>query len=650
MPELGLQIRAYYEDIVERVDPMEQPAPSRRGMVWRPIVVVVAAIVAVAVAIGVVPLLTVLVGDDPAVDEPTSTTTSTTSTTLPTPSTTLAGLPPVPPEGEAVATPSLLVPDLVSVEAAPWGYVATSIDLDSGMGGLWVSQDASGWTAVSLPEGFQPSLGARSLSVWDDRVILLGFVEEDPEDPDAPMSPVFLTTADGETWEQVAIEIPDVPWGVETVAGDLVILAASSPERQGWPDRIYRTADGDVWTAENIPEGLLGDQDGFVGLDVFETGDGRLGLISRQFDGTVATYMRDAAGEWSQHVQTLPAYRTFAVTAAGSHLVVAAGGLRGEPVASRTVIYRWESDGWVDSSQAEERSFSDLTFDGRRIVAVGVDDHLLPGVWESTTSGISWQRIAGGPETLGERMPDIIGEPWRATAETVFRLRGEYRVEYVTRPAAQGDGGQILATDPEPGATLAFGQDITILVTEVEPTDAGPAPWSRTALSQDEVPEVLIRGWSDPENDQACPAIGLVDQDDDATPRLAGGKFAVSYDNPDGPGTRGDSSVCVDCGRSAYGVPFCTDFPPDRVLQDWAMLPAYHIEWDDGSMAILPRPHETLDIRMNDPLTGEPVAPQWTAAVWFADNCYYRVWSWLGPEHLLGILEDLRYIDGLAPP
>lgn len=649
MSDLGLQIRAYYEEVIERVDPMAQPAAPTRGPSHRPALVVAAALLLVAVAVGLVPLLARLVADDPVVDEPTPTVTTTPELQLPT--TTLA----VPPPPDAVDVGARLgpTPDVTKIASASWGYVAISRDPqdpEAGVTSVWLSDDAVAWVEVSLPASVGTLVAVNSMAVWDDRVVLLGWVDTAQSEE---LSAVLLVTSDGEDWERMALDVmPDGSQGIEAVGRGLVLVTASSAAQGGsGPDRLYRSVDGVSWLTTDIPPDLFGDINGFDRLVLFDAGDGGLGLTRWERFGTVVTVVVDADGVWSRLEQDLGFGASVAAIGTGPDAVIAAGSRRvvGEGGApSVGVIYRWTSGGWVESASLGGVRFSDLTHDGTRFVAVGVDGDNLPGVWESADGLTDWNRIAGGPATLAEPMPDLVGESWGGV-DAVWRLRGGYRIDFVGQAAAQGEGGRIVSTDPGPGETLDFGQTVHVVVTEVETADAGPAPWSNPPLQHSEVPDVLIRGWSDPEN-QECPALGLKDQADQAVPRLGGFGSTVSYDNPDGPGMRGDSSVCIDCGRSAYGIPFGVVFNPDRVLNDWAQLPAYHLEWDDGSWAILPRPHPTAEWQVIDPETGQSAEPEWTAHLWLDNDCHYRIWSWLGPNHLLELLEDLRFVQDLAPP
>ena len=164
-----------------------------------------------------------------------------------------------------------------------------------------------------------------------------------------------------------------------------------------------------------------------------------------------------------------------------------------------------------------------------------------------------------------------------------------------------------------------------------------------------EGPTELIAGWSVPEY-QVCPALAFIDQNDQASPRLGGYGSALSYDNPDGPGSRGDSSPCTDCGRSAYGVSFGNVFPPDNGLPDWTQWPAYRFDWDDHSFAIIPRPYTSGPYHDIDPETGATTDPTWNANVWLDNDCSYGIWSRLSSEHLLELLDDVRFVEGLAPP
>ena len=85
MSDLGFQIRSYYEDVVERVDPMTPPSPSVSEPTYRPLLVLAATALFVLVGIGLAPFLARWVGIEPAVEK-----TTTTTTTIAPPSTTIA--------------------------------------------------------------------------------------------------------------------------------------------------------------------------------------------------------------------------------------------------------------------------------------------------------------------------------------------------------------------------------------------------------------------------------------------------------------------------------------------------------------------------------------------------------------------------------
>lgn len=84
MSDLGLQIRSYYEDAVERVDPMTPPSPTVSEPTYRPLLVLAVTVIFVLVGIGLLPFLARWVAIEPAVEE------TSTTTTVASPSTTIA--------------------------------------------------------------------------------------------------------------------------------------------------------------------------------------------------------------------------------------------------------------------------------------------------------------------------------------------------------------------------------------------------------------------------------------------------------------------------------------------------------------------------------------------------------------------------------
>ena len=643
MSDLGIQLRVYYEDVVERVDPTVRPAVAVDGRSYPAALVLAVALVFVAVAIGFVPFLVRWVADDPVVDEPT---TVTTLPVGPIVSTTIGVLPP--PDGTAFgALPGLSV-DLTQIVAASWGYVAVGFDPESGRASTWFSTDAALWVPTAITAEIGTVWNISSMTSWNGQILAIGVIRE--EDSEEPTVMVF-TTSNGLDWDSISFDVVEVSEVMAAVDGELVLIGFSQ-QGHGIPTstRIHRSTDGVTWSTIEIPPDLIRDGQRF--LYAFDASDGAIGLTGMDNRNALITLVLDTDGEWARIEQDLGWDFDLRDIAEGPDGVVATGTQsvdRIDPGISREgAILLWTPDGWEETVTLGTLQLSGITYDGHRYVAVGTDGDRLPGIWESSDGVSDWARIVGGPDTLTETMPDLIGKPWRSI-EAVWRLRGSYQVDFVERPATQGDGGTIVSTDPKPGDPLTFEQHVEVVVTHVEIASSGAAPWSNPPLDKGLVPRELVLGWSDPEH-QVCPALGLVDQDDDAVPRLGGFGSTVSYDNPDGPGSRGDSSPCTDCGRSAYGVPLGSIFSIDQGFPDWAQWPAYRFDWDDGSFAIIPRPSTTGPYNDIDPETGESTLPQSTAQVWLNNDCSYRVWSWLGLDHLISLVEDLRFVEGLAPP
>ncbi len=643
MSDLGTQIRSYYEDVVERVDPMTQPPMPSRESSYRPALVLVAAVVAVLVVIGLAPFLARWVADDSVVDEPT---TVTTLPIWPIVSTTVDASPP--PDGTVSGSRIGLDVELIEIVAASWGYVAVGFDPEDGRTSALFSTDAASWVPAPITVDTGTVVLIDSLTSWNDQILAIGFIDEgDPHE----VTFLVFATSNGMDWEPMPFDVVEAPAVIAGIDSEL-ILTEISRQADGTPisTQIHRSADGVTWSTVEIPRALM--QDGEQFPYVFDASDGAIGLSGRDNRNSLVTLLLDADGQWTRIEQDLGWDFDLSSVTTGPNVVMATGTKPDDRVNGgiprEGTILLWTPEGWQETMNLGALHFSGMTYDGHRYVAVGTDGDRLPGVWESSDWLADWNRIVGGSDTLTEMMPGLVGKPW-PSIEEVWRLRGSYQVDFIEEFAAQGDGGVIVSTDPAAGGLLAFEQHVQIVVTRVEITEAGASPWSNPPLKQIQVPDELIRGWSDPEY-QVCPALGFIDQEDEASPRLGGYGSVLSYDNPDGPGSRGDSSPCTNCGRSAYGVSLGRVSSPDDMLKDWARWPAYHFDWRDGSMAIIRAPYASGPYNDIDPETGEATEPTWDANVWFDDDCSYGVWSRLSSEHLLALLEDLRFVEGLTPP
>ena len=171
MSDLGIQLRVYYEDVVERVDPTVRPAVAVDGRSYPAALVLAVALVFVAVAIGFVPFLARWVADDPVVDEPT---TVTTLPVGPIVSTTIGVLPP--PDGTAFgALPGLSV-DLTQIVAASWGYVAVGFDPESGRASTWFSTDAALWVPTAITAEIGTVWNISSMTSWNGQILAIGVI------------------------------------------------------------------------------------------------------------------------------------------------------------------------------------------------------------------------------------------------------------------------------------------------------------------------------------------------------------------------------------------------------------------------------------------------------------------------------------------
>lgn len=171
--------------------------------------------------------------------------------------------------------------------------------------------------------------------------------------------------------------------------------------------------------------------------------------------------------------------------------------------------------------------------------------------------------------------------------------------------------------------------------------DLGDAPWLEPPLTVADVPAVLSQQWSAAENHTWCAALFPTETGDlPATVRaeFSSGGWALAWDLPSGPGRgAGDtlgSEYCSDCGTAAFGI----------VGVGWAAAPPTGerdpatVRWDDGSVAYY----------QYEGMPPHPVgAPLAANGVLGGQGCAYTVWTFLGEQHLLAMLDSLRTVEGL---
>lgn len=183
-------------------------------------------------------------------------------------------------------------------------------------------------------------------------------------------------------------------------------------------------------------------------------------------------------------------------------------------------------------------------------------------------------------------------------------------------------------------------------------TQAGPAPWQGPPIPTEDVPDLILEEWSKTKPKPSTPLVYFSGAGDLAGARIRTanvGRWGVAWDNASGPGHDGQNRPCADCGRGVVGLG--ADYgTPDLGFRKFAD----RVEWDDGSYAeyglrLGPRELPRDRVIFNDPATGEPVEGALEARlVIHRVDAEYIIWTHLGEEHLLELLESLRFVE-VAP-
>ncbi len=157
------------------------------------------------------------------------------------------------------------------------------------------------------------------------------------------------------------------------------------------------------------------------------------------------------------------------------------------------------------------------------------------------------------------------------------------------------------------------------------------APWSVDMLASADVDSLLLDAWSGAANRGYCSLLAPVDlgpEGENAVSRQAGfddSDWSIAWDNPDGPGMTGDSALCEDCGRSAFGVHGGSTLTDGETIR-WSDGSGLQTHPQDGSYA-----NGQRRVLGSLSVAGQP--------------CFYQVWSSLGEEHLLWFVDQLRFVD-----
>ncbi len=202
-------------------------------------------------------------------------------------------------------------------------------------------------------------------------------------------------------------------------------------------------------------------------------------------------------------------------------------------------------------------------------------------------------------------------------------------VSGTTAPAA--------TTGTSPATTVAL--VTTIAVAPVAALDTTRAPWQEPELSLEDVPTVLINQWNSAENREWCSALFPEDPGslgDNATIRPAdfGGGWAVAWDLADGPGRFGSGEFCVDCGRGAYGIAGTGLQVYGDEMERWPAT----FTFDDESK---------VGYGYEGDAAADSGAPLLAYLLVKDEGCNYNIWSFLGEDHLVELVGQLRRVAGL---
>ncbi len=180
--------------------------------------------------------------------------------------------------------------------------------------------------------------------------------------------------------------------------------------------------------------------------------------------------------------------------------------------------------------------------------------------------------------------------------------------------------------------------------------EGGAPPWDAPHI---DAPGLLAVAFGRSLDSTEIPVLGFAEVGpglDSAVLRPAAiGNWGVGWDNPDGPGHDSLNYPCADCGRGAIGIGGFGPYDPAGA-GEWARPALAEITWDDGSLAIITwrigdlRLPESL-VLYPDPKTGEMIPDGVQAMIYIPNAGIYQVWSHFGYDHLLSLIEALRFVE-----
>ena len=209
-------------------------------------------------------------------------------------------------------------------------------------------------------------------------------------------------------------------------------------------------------------------------------------------------------------------------------------------------------------------------------------------------------------------------------------------------------GAPAETTDQPDTGTAAAAESTTTSTAPATTTSTTIAPpgaqdlepgWVGPQLLQNDVPRVLAQQWEAAENRSWCSALYPADTTGlgpGAEIRSAnfGGGWGVAWDLPDGPGRLPSGEYCADCGRGAYGVAGTGGLAWGDEAERWPTT----AEMSDGSK---------VGYGFEGDSSPDSGAPLLAYLLVKDEGCNYNVWSFLGEQHLLDLLGQLRMVQGL---
>ncbi|MEE8330323.1 MAG: hypothetical protein V3R84_00970 [Acidimicrobiia bacterium] len=177
-----------------------------------------------------------------------------------------------------------------------------------------------------------------------------------------------------------------------------------------------------------------------------------------------------------------------------------------------------------------------------------------------------------------------------------------------------------------------------------------PVPWQRAPVGDAAVPQPLLDEWNEEvTRHQTCPLltpVALGNGTEGASARRAtnAGEMLAAWDLPSGPGRYGTGDYCANCGRGAFGIGTISR----DAEANYERFAVTHT-WADGSeLRVVSEATEFFNVapdrtEFTDPNSGAPVDAPYNAYLVIPGlSCGYRLWSFLGQDHLVDLTQGLR--------